>query len=66
MSTRKSDPDHVQHKSFWGAFLPIPGTEVHSTTITKSGNQYTGYGSSRSEADKKAGDRYRKGERDKK
>lgn len=64
--SRKSDPDHVQHKSFWGAFLPIPGTEIHTTTIRKGNDRYTGYGSSRQQADQKAGDKYRKGEKNKK
>jgi hypothetical protein len=62
--SRKSDPDHVQHKSFWGAFLPIPGTEIHTTTIRKGKDTYTGYGSSRPQADKKAGDKYRDGRKD--
>jgi hypothetical protein len=33
LMTKKSDPDAATHTSFWGAFLPIPGTEVHETTI---------------------------------
>lgn len=64
--SRKSDPDSVTHDSFWGAFLPIPGTEVHTTTIHKDEDTYTGYGWSRSQSDKEAGDKYRDGERDKK
>jgi hypothetical protein len=63
--TKKSDPDAVTHNSFWGAFLPIPGTEVHETTIQKDDDNYTGYGSSREEADKNAGEKYREGRKDK-
>jgi hypothetical protein len=64
--SRKSDPDHVSRSSCWGAILPIPGTEIHTTTISKDNDTYTGYGWSRSESDKEAGDKYHDGQKDRK
>ncbi len=62
---KKSAPDAITHNSFFGAFLPIPGTKVHETTVRKGDNTYTGYGNTRQEADKNAGDKYREGSKDK-
>jgi len=62
---KKNEPDVVTHKSFFGALLPIPGTEVYETTVHKGNASYTGYGWSRREADKNADDKYREGKKDK-
>jgi hypothetical protein len=40
------------------------GPEIHETTLSKGLNTYTGKGYTSEEADKKAGDRYRRGEKD--
>jgi hypothetical protein len=40
------------------------GPEIYETELTKGSDTYTGHGWSQEEADKDAGDKYRKGERD--
>jgi hypothetical protein len=46
------------------SFLGTGIGEAHKTTIHKGGSTYSGKSTSRSDADKKAGDAYRKGHKD--
>lgn len=62
MSKKGSSPDKVSRMS--ASFLGTGIGEAHKTTIHKGGATYSGKGVSRSEADKKAGDNYRKGRKD--
>ena len=63
MSKKGSSPDKVSRMS--ASFLGTGIGEAHKTTVHKGGTTYSGKGVSRSEADKKAGDNYRKGRKDK-
>jgi hypothetical protein len=66
MADKNSEPDKVSHSSSGR----VPGTgdlggTIHETTVEKGGDKYTGYGSSREEADRNAGEKYSRGEKDK-
>ena len=62
MGKKGSDPDRVSRQS--ASFLGTGIGEVHKTTIHKGGATYSGKGTSKSAADKAAGDKYRKGYKD--
>jgi hypothetical protein len=62
MSKKESRPDKVSR--FSASFLGTGIGEAHETKIHKGGATYTGKGVSRSGADKAAGDKYRKGDKD--
>lgn len=65
MAKKKSDPDKVSHKTT--SAVPFTGGlfgEVHTVKIEKDGNTYTGTGWDRKAAEKKAGNKYRKGQKD--
>jgi hypothetical protein len=57
-----SKPDKVSRDS--ASFLGTGIGEAHKSTIHKGGSKYSGRGTSRDAADKKAGDSYRKGHKD--
>ena len=58
---KNSKPDHVEHtKEVW---IPVL-SEPDKTIIHKGDDTYTGYGWSRDEADKNAGEKYSNGEKD--
>ena len=59
-------PDSVSHtvESSIPFAPPGIGPDIHKTEITKDNETTTGYGGTREEANKDAGDRYRRGERD--
>jgi len=62
MGKKGSDPDKVSRMS-----ASLFGTgigEAHKTTIHKGSSTYSGKSTSKSDADKKAGDAYRKGHKD--
>jgi hypothetical protein len=66
MSGKDKSPDKVTHDSYG----VVPGTgdlggTIHETTIHKGKDTYTGYGSSRGQSDKRAGDKYSSGKKDK-
>ena len=62
MAKKDSDPDSVTHtKEVW---IPIL-SEPDKTIIRKDSDTYTGYGWSREQADRNAGEKYRNGEKDK-
>lgn len=59
------EPDKVTHDTFsalWPGFGPL----IHVVTIHKDDATYTGYGYSEEEANKEAGEKYSKGDKDKK
>ena len=60
--SKGSKPDKVTRES--ASFLGTGIGEAHKTTIHKVGSKYSGKGTSREAADKQAGDRYRKGRKD--
>lgn len=60
--SKSSKPDKVSRDS--ASFFGTGIGEVHKTTIHKGGSTYTGKGTSRDAADKEAGDKYRKGYKD--
>lgn len=63
MGTKKgSEPDKISRDS--ASVLGLGIGEVYKTTIHKGGATYTGKGTSREAADKEAGDKYRKGYKD--
>jgi hypothetical protein len=62
MSRKDSRPDKVSRMS--ASFLGTGIGEAHKTTIHKGGTTYSGKGVSRGGADKAAGDKYRKGQKD--
>lgn len=65
MSNEKA-PDSINRSSeaaIPGDVLHI-GPEIHKTELEKGPNTYTGHGWTQEEADKNAGDNYRKGEKD--
>lgn len=62
--SKKGKPDSVSHKNYSVAFLPNIGPQIHETTVKKGKSTFTGVGWDRKEANKKAGDNYRKGKRD--
>jgi len=62
MSKKKSDPDKISRYS--ASVLGLGIGEVHKTTIHKDGSTYSGKGTTKSAADKAAGDKYRKGNKD--
>ncbi len=62
MSKKGSDPDRVSRQS--ASIFGLGIGEAHKTTIHKGGATYSGKGTSRSAADKEAGDKYRKGYKD--
>lgn len=55
-------PDKVSRES--ASFLGTGIGEVHKTTIHQGGTTYSGKGTSKEQADKQAGDRYRTGHKD--
>jgi hypothetical protein len=55
-------PDKVSRES--ASFLGTGIGEAHKTTIHKGGSTYSGKWTSKEAADKQAGDRYRKGHKD--
>jgi hypothetical protein len=57
-----SKPDKVSRDS--ASFLGTGIGEAHKTTIEKGDSKYSGKGTSREAADKQAGDKYRKGSKD--
>ena len=63
MAAKKDDrtPDKVTHRS---EFVIGHKPYVEVTEIEKDGETTTGYGWDRDEADKNAGGKYRKGEKD--
>lgn len=66
MSGNDKEPDKVTHKQESSIpFMPDGiGPTIHSTTIHKDGETYTGYGSSEDEANKEAGEKYSDGKKD--
>lgn len=68
MGEKKSDkdPDKVTHKEESGIPFMPPGVgpSVHTTTIHKDGETYTGRGRTEEEANKRAGEKYRDGKSD--
>jgi len=62
MGRKDSKPDGVRRDS--ASFLGTGIGEVHKTTIRKGNSTYTGKGASKEAADKAAGDKYRKGHKD--
>ena len=62
--TKKSDLDDVTHDS--ASFLGLGFGKVYSTTVHKDDDTYTGTGWTQEDADKKAGDKYRTGDKDSK
>ena len=63
MSKKDKEPDSVKHDR---EFVIAPRTSpwVEKTEIEKDGDKYTGYGWTREEADKNAGEKYNKGKKD--
>jgi hypothetical protein len=59
-------PDSISHsvESSIPFMPPGIGPDIHITEITKDNETTTGYGGTREEANKDAGDKYRRGERD--
>lgn len=57
-----SKPDKVTRES--ASFLGTGIGEAHQTTIHKGGATYTGKGVSKEAADREAGSKYRKGQKD--
>ncbi|MBI3365979.1 MAG: hypothetical protein HY033_13880 [Ignavibacteriae bacterium] len=65
MSDKDKEPDKVTRD--FESSLPLPpgiGPTIYSTTVHKDSDTYTGYGSSREEADKHAGEKYSEGKKD--
>jgi hypothetical protein len=66
MADKDNEPDDISRSS--EAAIPGDiahlGPEIHTTEIQKGTNTYTGSGWTEEEADKNAGDKYRKGEKD--
>lgn len=62
MSKKGSRPDKVSR--FSASFLGTGIGEAHETKIRKGGATYTGKSVSKSGADKAAGDKYRRGDKD--
>jgi len=61
MSKNDKAPDNVTHSS---EFVLGHKLTVDKTTIEKGGETYTGYGWDREEADKNAGEKYNRGDKD--
>lgn len=59
----KGAPDKIKRES--ASFLGTGLGEAHKTTIHKGGSTYTGKGFNREQADRNAGENYRKGRKDK-
>lgn len=60
----EKDPDNVCHERTTS--LPFGlGHTIHKTIVEKGGNTYTGHGWTEEEANKKAGEKYNKGDKDK-
>lgn len=64
MSGKDSKPDNVTHDSYGTLPFTGGGLTIHKTTIEKDDRTYTGYGSSRDEADRNAGEKYSDGDED--
>jgi hypothetical protein len=62
MGKKGSKPDKVSRQS--ASFLGLGIGEAHKTTIHKGGATYSGKGTTKNAADKAAGDKYRKGYKD--
>ena len=61
---KEKEPDKVTHEVEGSIpFIPI-GPMIHTTTIHKDGETYTGHGWSEEEANKDAGEKFSKGEKD--
>jgi hypothetical protein len=58
----KGDPDRITRDT--ASFLGTGLGKAYSTTVHKGGHRFTGHAWSRDKADKKAGEKYRRGEKD--
>ncbi len=63
---KEKDPDYVTHDEHGSIpFMPAGiGPTIHSTTVHKGEDTYTGYGWSEDEANKNAGEKYSQGDKD--
>lgn len=66
--SKDKEPDDVMHRQESSIpFMPTGiGPTIHSTEIEKGKDTYTGYGWTEDEANKNAGEKYNRDEKDKK
>ena len=62
MSKKHNEPDDIKRSS--NSLFGTGFSTVHTTKIEKGSESYTGHGDTSDEADKKAGDKYRTGDKD--
>jgi hypothetical protein len=62
MSKKHNEPDDIKRDS--NSLFGTGFFTVHETRIEKGSETYTGYGDTKEEADKEAGDKYRTGDKD--
>lgn len=59
------EPDRVEHDKMYAGPANVGPEVADITRIHEGDDTYTGYGSSREEANKAAGEKYSRGEKDK-